>query len=169
MQCYAKLCFSIIVVMHLNIEFQKEWSNWQDIQNSVWTKLATKPLKRQKTYLCLLMNSWCNFQSRIVEQFRKALFIFSISRKVMFLLNVTTTNRDIYFACCSFQITLTISVKISIILGRRAEMTFPLGFKKDSKCIILYGSSTADKALLKEWHVTPEEIYSTSLHESHQQ
>lgn len=48
------------------------------------------------------------------------------------------------------QIALTISVKISIILGHRAEMTFPLGFKKDSKCIILHGSSTADKALLKE-------------------
>lgn len=68
----------------------------------------------------------------------------------MFLLDVTTTNLDIYLASCSFQIVLTISAKIYIIIGHRADMTSPFGFRKDHKCIIPHGDFTADKAFLKE-------------------
>lgn len=68
----------------------------------------------------------------------------------MFLLDVTTTNMDIYLACCSFQIVFTISAKIYIIIGHGTDMTSPFGFRKDSKCIISHGYSTANKAFLKE-------------------
>lgn len=87
----------------------------------------------------------------------------------MFLLDVTTTNLDIYFASYSFQIVFTISAKIYIIIGHKADMTSPFGFRKDSKCIIPHGYYTADKAFLKEWQFTPEEIYLTGLYDSHLQ
>ena len=114
------------------------------------------------------MKAWCYFQSRMVPYFRLDLFIFSISRKVMFMLAVTT-NLIFIFAYCSFQSVLTISAKIHIIIGHRANMTSPFASKKESKCIIPQGYSTADKAFLKEQQFTPEGIYPMGCYVSHQQ